>query len=57
MGCLRGILCLIFPPAAVLDRGCGTVLVVTVLTAAAWIPGVIAALLVNLQAAAARPRH
>jgi len=34
----------------VLDRGCGVILVVTVLTIAGWIPGVIAALLVNVLA-------
>ena len=51
MGCLRAILCIIFPPLAVLDRGCGTVLLVLLLTAAGWIPGVIAALLLNYMAA------
>mgnify|MGYP000187143933 CR=1 FL=1 len=47
MGCGRAILCIIFPPLAVLDRGCGTILIVLLLTAAGWIPGVIAALLLN----------
>lgn len=47
MGCLRAVLCLILPPLAVLDRGCGTVLIVTALTLAGWVPGVIAALLLN----------
>ncbi|MCC6616773.1 MAG: YqaE/Pmp3 family membrane protein [Anaerolineae bacterium] len=51
MGCGRAILCIIFPPLAVLDRGCGTVLIVLVLTLAAWVPGVIAALLLNYMAA------
>lgn len=50
MGCLRAILCLIFPPLAVLDRGCGTVIIVFALTLAGWIPGVIAALLLNFVA-------
>ncbi len=50
MGCLRAILCLVFPPLSVLDRGCGTILIVTVLTIAGWIPGVIAALLINVLA-------
>lgn len=50
MGCGRAILCIIFPPLAVLDRGCGTILIVFLLTLAAWIPGVIAALLVNILA-------
>jgi len=51
MGCGRALLCIIFPPLAVLDRGCGTVLIVFVLTLAAWVPGVIAALLLNYMAA------
>ncbi|MDX2140012.1 MAG: YqaE/Pmp3 family membrane protein [Chloroflexota bacterium] len=51
MGCGRAILCIIFPPLAVLDRGCGTVLIVLALTIAGWIPGAIAALLLNWQAA------
>ena len=43
MGLGRAIVCIIFPPLAVIDRGCGTFLLVLVLTAAGWIPGVIAA--------------
>lgn len=50
MGCLRAVLCVLFPPLSVLDRGCGVILVVTVLTIAGWIPGVIAALLINVLA-------
>jgi uncharacterized membrane protein YqaE (UPF0057 family) len=50
MSCLRAIVCIIFPPLAVLDRGCGTILIVTLLTLAAWVPGVIAALLLNFMA-------
>lgn len=51
MGCLRAVICIIFPPLAVIDRGCGTVLIVFALTLAGWIPGVIAALLLNYMAA------
>ncbi|GAB4576177.1 MAG: hypothetical protein Kow0077_31350 [Anaerolineae bacterium] len=50
MGCGRAILCLILPPLAVLDRGCGTVIIVTALTLAGWVPGAIAALLLNYMA-------
>ena len=46
----RAILCIVFPPLAVLDRGCGTVLVVLALTIAGWIPGAIAALFLNYAA-------
>ena len=51
MGCGRAILCIIFPPLAVIDRGCGTVLIVFALTLAGWIPGAIAALILNYMAA------
>ncbi|MHB8625863.1 MAG: YqaE/Pmp3 family membrane protein [Aggregatilineales bacterium] len=50
MSCGRALLCIIFPPLAVLDRGCGTFFLVLLLTAAGWVPGVIAALLLNNQA-------
>jgi len=46
MGCGRVILCIILPPLAVLDKGCGTILLVTILTLFGWIPGAIAALIV-----------
>ena len=50
MGCGRAILCIIFPPLAVIDKGCGTVLLVTLLTLVGWVPGVIGALVVNTKA-------
>jgi uncharacterized membrane protein YqaE (UPF0057 family) len=40
----------VFPPLAVLDRGCGTVVIVTLLTVAGWVPGAFAALIINYQA-------
>lgn len=43
----RVILCIIFPPLAVLDKGCGSILLVLLLTCAGWIPGAIAALILN----------
>lgn len=55
MGLLRAILCIVFPPLAVLDRGCGTILIVTLLTLAGWAPGAVAALILNYQAANLRP--
>jgi uncharacterized membrane protein YqaE (UPF0057 family) len=51
MGCGRALLCLLFPPLAVIDRGCGTVVIVLALTLAGWVPGAIAALVLNYQAA------
>ena len=47
MGCLRVILCIIFPPLAVVDKGCGSIIIVFILTCLGWIPGVIAALIIN----------
>lgn len=50
MGCGRAILCIIFPPLAVIDRGCGVFLIVFALTTAGWVPGVLAALFLNYLA-------
>ena len=47
MSCLRVLVCLIFPPLAVIDKGCGSILLVTILTLIGWVPGVIAALIIN----------
>lgn len=46
MSLLRVILAIIFPPLAVIDRGCGSILIVFLLTLAGWVPGVIAALVI-----------
>lgn len=54
MGCLRAVLCVIFPPLSVIDRGCGALLIVTVLTITAWLPGVLAAVFINYMAAQGR---
>ncbi len=47
MSCLRVLVCVIFPPLAVLDKGCGSILITTLLTLVGWVPGVIAALVIN----------
>jgi uncharacterized membrane protein YqaE (UPF0057 family) len=47
MSCWRVLVCVIFPPLAVLDKGCGSILIVTILTLVGWVPGVIGALVVN----------
>ncbi len=46
MSLFRVIISIIFPPLAVIDRGCGSVLIVLLLTLAGWIPGVIGALII-----------
>ena len=42
----RVLLSIIFPPLAVIDRGCGSMLIVFLLTLCGWVPGVIAALII-----------
>jgi uncharacterized membrane protein YqaE (UPF0057 family) len=49
MGIFRAIICILFPPLAVIDKGCGAVLLVLLLTICGWIPGVIAAILFNTR--------
>ena len=46
MSCLQVILAILFPPLAVFDRGCGSMLIVFLLTLCGWVPGVIAALII-----------
>ena len=46
MSCLQVILAIIFPPLAVIDRGCGSMFIVFLLTLCDWVPGVIAALII-----------
>jgi uncharacterized membrane protein YqaE (UPF0057 family) len=42
----RVLLAILFPPLSVLDRGCGSVVIVAILTLAGWVPGVIGALVI-----------
>jgi uncharacterized membrane protein YqaE (UPF0057 family) len=46
MSLIRVILAILFPPLAVVDRGCGSVLIVLLLTICGWVPGVIGALVI-----------
>jgi len=46
MSILRVILAVIFPPLSVVDKGCGSILIVLLLTLCAWVPGVIGALII-----------
>jgi len=46
MGLGRAIVCVLLPPLAVIDKGCGPLLLVTLLTLIGWVPGVIGALVV-----------
>jgi uncharacterized membrane protein YqaE (UPF0057 family) len=49
MSCWRVLLAIVFPPLAVIDKGCGSIIIVTILTLFGWIPGVIAALIIINQ--------
>lgn len=46
MSCLRVLCAILFPPLAVFDKGCGSIIIVFLLTLAGWVPGVIAALII-----------
>lgn len=46
MSLWRVLLAILFPPLSVIDRGCGSILIVLILTLLGWIPGVIAALII-----------
>jgi len=42
----RVLIAIFFPPLSILDKGCGSVLIVLLLTLCGWVPGVIAALVI-----------
>ncbi|WP_306353232.1 YqaE/Pmp3 family membrane protein [Flavobacterium sp. '19STA2R22 D10 B1'] len=46
MSIWRVLLSIFLPPLAVLDKGCGSVLIVLLLTFCGWVPGTIAALII-----------
>jgi len=46
MSIWRVILAIVFPPLAVIGKGCGSILIVFLLTLAGWVPGIIAALVI-----------
>lgn len=46
MSLIRVLFSIIFPPLAVFDKGCGSILIVLILTIAGWVPGVIGALVI-----------
>jgi len=46
MSIWRVILSILFPPLAVYEKGCGSIIIVFLLTICGWVPGVIAALVI-----------
>ncbi len=46
MSIWRVILSILFPPLAVYDQGCGSIVIIFILTLLGWAPGVIGALVI-----------
>jgi len=46
MSLIRAIICIFLPPLAVIDKGIGAILIVTILWLFGWVPGTIAALVI-----------
>jgi len=46
MSIWRVLLAIFFPPLAVIGKGCGSIIIVFLLTLCGWVPGVIAALVI-----------
>tara|TARA_S200000501_G_C20699952_1_gene689057 strand:+ start:594 stop:752 length:159 start_codon:yes stop_codon:yes gene_type:complete len=46
MSLFRVFLSILCPPLAVIDKGCGSILIVFILCVCGWVPGVIAALVI-----------
>jgi len=46
MSLLRVLLTVFFPPLSVIGKGCGSIVIVFLLTLCGWVPGVIAALVI-----------
>ena len=49
MSIWRVLVSILFPPIAVFDKGCGSIIIVFLLTLCGWVPGVIAALVIFKQ--------
>jgi uncharacterized membrane protein YqaE (UPF0057 family) len=46
MSFFRVLLAIVFPPLAVIGKGCGSFIIILLLTLCGWIPGVIGALVI-----------
>jgi len=46
MSIWRVLLSIFLPPIAVIDKGCGSFIIVVLLTLAGWVPGVLGALII-----------
>ncbi|MEL6122356.1 MAG: YqaE/Pmp3 family membrane protein [Bacteroidota bacterium] len=45
----RALICIFLPPIAVIDKGCGSFLLVLLLTLCGWVPGVIGAMIITTR--------
>lgn len=46
MGLTRALFCVLLPPLAVADKGCGSFVIVCILTLLGWVPGIIGAMVI-----------
>jgi uncharacterized membrane protein YqaE (UPF0057 family) len=46
MSFFRVLLAILFPPLSIIDKGCGSFIIIFLLTRCGWIPGVIGALVI-----------
>jgi len=46
MSFFRVLLAILFPPLSIIDNGCGSFIIIFLLTLCGWIPGVIGALVI-----------
>ena len=46
MSLIRLFWAIVLPPLAVIDKGCGSVIIVFLLTLCGWVPGIVAALII-----------
>ena len=46
MNLFRVLLAIILPPLSVIDKGCGSVIIIFILTLFGWVPGVVGALII-----------
>ncbi len=46
MSLIRLFWAIVLPPLAVIDQGCGSVIIVFLLTLCGWVPGIVAALII-----------
>ena len=46
MSFFRVLLAILFPPLSIIDKGCGSFIIIILLTLCGWVPGVVGALVI-----------